>query len=81
MVTLLLRHGTSPNRSDEVGRSALELAVTRGDDEVVKLLLHYGARIRVCSAGNCFDAAAEARARGDSQLTSYIEAVARTRTE
>ena len=80
MATMLLRHGADPNRSDEVGRSALEIAVKRGDDEAAKLLLNHGARIRVCDAGNCVDAAAEARARGDSELSRYIEALARTQT-
>ena len=33
MSTMLLRHGADPDRSDEVGGSAVEIAVKRGDDE------------------------------------------------
>lgn len=33
MSIMLRRHGADPDRSDEVGGSAVEIAVKRGDDE------------------------------------------------
>lgn len=36
MSIMLRRHGADPDRSDEVGRSAVEIAAKRGDDEAAE---------------------------------------------
>ena len=43
-VDILLKGGADPNMKDERGNSLLQLATLNDDTEMVKLLLHYGAK-------------------------------------
>ena len=51
-LTTLLRHNADPDRTDELGRSALQLASCKGHISCVDELINYGCKVDGQSSGN-----------------------------